>query len=151
MSDEVATYRLRPREAGAAASAASHSCGVEQQLMRHVSKDNRGREFEKTVCFGHFGAKWCIAGGASSLDDSPNFISRQFLRLLSDPRHNAPHPKNRKNGAFWCILVHDLWKRFRPCTTGGGRTQALGDPGFPALHSRGLAEKTQKVMQNDAF
>jgi len=135
-----------------AASAASHSCGVEQQLMRHVSKDNRGREFEKTVRFGHFGAKWCIAGGASSLDDSPNFISRQFLSLLSDPRHNAPHPINRKNGAFWCILVHDLWKRFRPCTTGGGRTQALGDPTrVSGLHPGGLAEKTQKVMQNDAF
>ena len=28
--------------------------------------------------------------------------------------------KNRKSGAFWCILVHDLWKSFRGCTTGGG-------------------------------
>jgi len=106
MGDEVGTSRLRPREAGVAASAASHSWGVAQKLIRHVSKDNRGREFEKTVRFGHFGAKWCIAGGASSLDASPNFMSHQHLRLLIAPRHNAPHLKNQKNGAFWCILVH---------------------------------------------
>ncbi len=28
--------------------------------------------------------------------------------------------KNRKSDAIGCILMHDLWKSFRRCTTGGG-------------------------------
>ena len=106
MSEDMGNRETRTRAAGVAASAPSHSCGVEQQLILHVSKGNRGRELEKTAYLGHFGAKWCIWGVPFLFAQSCNLISCQSLRISFDLRHNASPTKNQKSGAFWCILVH---------------------------------------------
>ena len=89
-----------------AASAASQPYGVEQQLIRQASKDNRRRGLEKTACFGHL-----VQNGAFG---AVRFYFRSHVTLyrvdLCDYRVipvTMPHPRKIKKvvrfGAFWCM------------------------------------------------
>ena len=52
-------------------------------------------------------------------------MAKEMKAMKWEPLIGPRRAKNRKSGAFWCILVHDLWSSSRRPTTGGVVLQNL--------------------------